>query len=248
MSPCPSSGQLTKVPSRSLVPLTMTRVPPRSSYLTPTYGCAPPARGRGPVRARPPGAKRRDERHLRLAPAQRDLSAGGPDYVLRDGVSQGTVKRVRDIDHSTLVRMIVGDDTVEGHRNCPVLDRIQDREAIRLNRFNKSRLRSEWRNLVAERLPQRRRLRPRARRDPEGLPASLARAVRSLREHSSASARATSSSRTSPSDGPTLAKTGEGSRVVLVLPNWAAGAASTNSPCANISLPSQSRILRSGSL
>ena len=42
--------------------------------------------------------------------------------MLRDGVSQGTVN-VKDIDHSELVRMIVGDDTLRRPRRGGVFGR-----------------------------------------------------------------------------------------------------------------------------
>jgi ribose transport system ATP-binding protein len=71
--------------------------------------------------------------------------------VLRDGVSQGTVN-VKDIDHSTLVRMIVGDDTVEAHEIALSSTELESREVIRLQSLQQEQVALRVRNLVAQRL------------------------------------------------------------------------------------------------
>lgn len=71
--------------------------------------------------------------------------------VLRDGVSQGTVN-VKDIDHSTLVRMIVGDETLPGHEAALSSIDLEDREAIRLQSLRQETVALRVRNLVAQRL------------------------------------------------------------------------------------------------
>ena len=71
--------------------------------------------------------------------------------VLRDGVSQGTVN-VRDIDHSELVRMIVGDDTLRDHAGAASSAELDGGEPIRLPSAHTEQVALRVRNLVAQRL------------------------------------------------------------------------------------------------